>query len=515
MKITSADEMRTIDRLTSERFGVPSLSLMEQAGTAVGDFALERWPRAERIVIVCGKGNNGGDGFVAANRLATAGKRARVLLLARSEEVRGDAAKMLPRAPAPLKQVSTASELQAPLREADLIIDAILGTGFRPPVQGLYRDAIQAINAAAAPVLAVDIPSGAEADASTARNDENICRADAIVTFTAPRSAHIFGQLTRGPIRVVSIGSPQEAIESELGLELITAADLTRLLAPRSVDSNKGLYGHVLVVGGSVGKSGAAAMAGMSALRAGAGLASVATARSVLPMVASVAPELMTEPLAETEAGTIAFGAELTSVMKGKTVVALGPGISRQPSTAEFVRNIVRDCALPLVIDADGLNAFEGAADLLKGNSRPLVLTPHPGEMSRLTGIATKQIQADRVNVAREFARKHRCVLVLKGYRSIVASPNGQIWVNPTGNPGMATGGTGDILTGMVAAMVAQHPQDLTRAVACAVFLHGLAGDLACDNVGEQSLIATDLLTYLPDAFHRARELSQLPYVEF
>lgn len=515
MKITTADEMRTIDRLTSERFGVPSFSLMEQAGTAVANFALEHWPRAERITIVCGKGNNGGDGFVAANKLATAGKRARVLLLARSEEVRGDAAKMLPRAPAPLKQVSAVSELQPALREADLIIDAILGTGFRPPVQGLYRDAIQAINAAASPVLAVDIPSGADADASIPQHDENICRADSIVTFTAPRPAHIFGQLTRGPIRVVPIGSPEEAVESDLGLELITAEAVAPLLARRPVESNKGLYGHVLVVGGSVGKSGAAAMAGMSALRTGAGLATIATAKSVLPTVASVAPELMTEPLAETEAGTIALGAELASVMKGKTVVALGPGISRQASTAEFVRNVVRDCTLPLVIDADGLNAFEGAADLLKGNSRPLVLTPHPGEMSRITGIPTKDIQADRVNVAREFARKHRCVLVLKGHRSIVAPPNGQVWVNPTGNPGMATGGTGDILTGMVAAMLAQHPQDVTRAVACAVFLHGLAGDLACDNVGEHSLIATDLLTYLPDAFLRARELAQLPYVEF
>jgi NAD(P)H-hydrate epimerase len=514
MKITTADEMRTIDRVTTESFGVPSLSLMERAGTAVAEFALERWPGAKNIAIVCGKGNNGGDGFVAANKLATAGRRVRVLLLTRSEEVHGDAAKMLPRAPAPLRTVASSAELRTALRDADLIVDAILGTGFRPPVQGVYRDAIEVINSCPAPVLAVDIPSGADSDSFQPQRGA-ICRADAIVTFTAPRPAHIFGQLTRGRVRVCSIGSPNGAIESQLGIEVITATDVAPLLGPRALDGNKGLYGHVLVVGGSMGKTGAAGMAGISALRAGAGLATIATPRSALPLVASVAPELMTEPLAETELGSIDAGANLEPVLSGKTVVALGPGISRNDKTVEFVRKFVHDCKVPLVIDADGLNAFEGAAKELTGKARPLVLTPHPGEMSRLTGIATKDIQADRIGIARDFARKHECVLVLKGYRTLVASPDGHVWVNPTGNPGMATGGTGDILTGMVAGTVAQHPGDIPLAVATAVFLHGLAGDLACDEIGEQALIATDLLAYLPDAFARASDLAESPYVEF
>jgi ADP-dependent NAD(P)H-hydrate dehydratase / NAD(P)H-hydrate epimerase len=515
MKITTAAEMRTIDRVSGDRFGVPSLTLMENAGTAVAECALEHWPEAERIMIVCGKGNNGGDGFVAARKLTESGKRARVLLLTRSEEVRGDAAKMLPKAPAPLRQVTSIADLRAALREADLIIDAVLGTGFQPPVEGLYREAIEAINAAAAPVLAVDIPSGADADAFVPQQGTVICRADVIVTFTAPRPAHVFGQLTRGPVRVVSIGSPKEAIESRLGLELITPLDIAPLLAARRRDSNKGSYGHVLVVGGSIGKTGAAGMAGLSALRAGTGLATIATPRSALPMVASIAPELMTEPLAETEAGSIAAGAALAPIMAGKTVVALGPGISRQSGTVEFVRNFVRSCPLPLVIDADGLNAFEGVADGLSGKKRPLVLTPHPGEMSRLTGLATKDIQSRRIPVARDFARSHDCVLVLKGSCSLVASPDERIWINPTGNAGMATGGTGDVLTGVVAGMIAQHSSDIPLAVAAAVYLHGLAGDLARDDFGEHSLIATDLLTYLPDAFLRAAEHAQWPYVEF
>lgn len=501
--------------MTSEHFGVPSLTLMENAGAAVAEFALDHWPHAERIAVICGKGNNGGDGLVAARKLVERGKRVRVQLVAHASEIHGDAAQMLPKAPAPLRQVVTRAELVPPLRECDLIIDAIVGTGFRPPVQGLYRDVIEAINAAAAPVLAVDIPSGADADDHAPQHGNAICRADGIVTFTAPRPAHIFGQLTRGPIRVVAIGSPDGAIESELNLDLITPHDIASLLEPRALDSNKGLYGHVLIIGGSLGKTGAAGMAGLSALRAGAGLATIATPRSALPLVAAVAPELMTEALAETEAGSISADASLATAMSGKTVVALGPGISRNESTVEFVRKFVRDCTLPLVIDADGLNAFENRAQNLMGTSRPLVLTPHPGEMARLTGVSTREIQADRIAIAREFARKHGCMLVLKGYRTLIASPNGDVWVNPTGNPGMATGGTGDILTGMVAGMVAQHVDDVPRAVATAVYLHGLAGDLARDELGEQSLLASDLLTYLPDAFHRARELAQSAYVEF
>jgi NAD(P)H-hydrate epimerase len=508
MKITTAAEMREIDRLTTESFGIHSLTLMENAGTAVANLAREHFPEAPRIAIVCGKGNNGGDGFVAARKLHQAGKVVEVLLLADPAELRGDAAKMFARLPfRPVvirNEQELANELSRGLGNAELIIDAILGTGFRPPVTGLYAKAIEAINGASAQVLAVDIPSGADSDALTAQVG-GIARADAIATFTAPRPAHLFGNLASGPVVVAPIGSPPEAIASSLNLLAITAQDVAPLLAPRVSDANKGRFGHVLVIGGSLGKSGAPAMAGMAALRAGAGLVTVATPRSALPVVAGHAPELMTEALSETATGALGHLAlgDLPEVMKAKTVIAIGPGLGRHIETGELVRDIALNTTVPTVIDADGLNAFEGLAKMLNGEKRTLVLTPHPGEMARLTATSVSAIQADRLGVARRFASEHACILVLKGHRTVVALPNGEVWINPTGNAGMATGGTGDILTGMVAGFLAQFPERPELAVCAAVYLHGMAGDLARDRLGELAMIATDLLHTLPEAMRR------------
>jgi NAD(P)H-hydrate epimerase len=514
MKITTADEMRKIDRATTERFGVPSLTLMENAGSAIARFILQRYPEANRVTVICGKGNNGGDGFVVARKLHRAGRVVEVLLLTSRTELKGDALAMFERLPLRPIEVTSPQELEAEssrsLGNCELIVDAVLGTGFKPPVTGLYADAIAAMNRSDKPVVAVDIPSGAESDAMTPQSGEGIARADAIVTFTAPRPAHVFGNLTRGPVLVAPIGSPPEAIVSSLNLEVTTPRDFAGLLTPRPRDSNKGMYGHALIVGGSFGKSGAAAMAGMAALRAGAGLSTVATPARVLTSVASFAAELMTEPLAETAAGSIALAAaesgRFADLTKPMTVVAIGPGLGRDPETVQFIHEAVRQTKVPLVVDADGLNAFDGKTNLLDGSRRPLVLTPHPGEMSRLAGISIKAIQADRVNVARSFARDHHLVLVLKGNRTIVALPDGTAWVNPTGNPGMATGGTGDILTGMTAGVIAQMPNDHARAAIAAVYLHGLAGDVAAERMGEHSLVATDLLDGLPEAFRRAAQ---------
>ncbi len=514
MKITTAAEMREIDRATTERFGVPSLTLMENAGSAIADFILHSFPNANRIVAICGKGNNGGDGLVVARKLHRAGRVVEVLLLAAHTELRGDATVMFDRLPLKAVEINSMQELAAEssrsVGNCDLIVDAVLGTGFQPPVKGLYAAAISAMNRSAKPVIAVDIPSGAASDLMTPQSGEGIARADAIVTFTAPRPAHVFGHLTRGPVIVAPIGTPREAIVSSLNLEVTTPRDFSSLLAPRPRDSNKGMYGHALIVGGSFGKSGAAAMAGMAALRAGAGLSTVATPARVMTSVASFAAELMTEPLPETSAGSIAAAAaesgryqELTKPM---TVVAIGPGIGRNPETVRFVHEAVHQTKVPLVLDADGLNAFEGQTQLLDGKRRPLVLTPHPGEMSRLTGLTIKAIQADRLNVACNLARTHHLVLVLKGDRSIIALPDGTAWVNPTGNPGMATGGTGDILTGMTAGVLAQMPNDYARASIAAVYMHGLAGDVAEERMGEHSLVATDLLDALPEAFRRATQ---------
>lgn len=514
MKIVTAGEMRAIDRATSERFGVPSLTLMENAGSAVAEHVLAHYSGAQKITIFCGKGNNGGDGFVAARRLHEAGKTVQIALLADPADLRGDAAVMFAKLPGATTVVHSSKDLSSErvrlALPADLYLDAILGTGFKPPVTGLYADAIAVLNTSSAPVVAVDIPSGADADAMGPQAG-SMARADSIITFTAPRPAHVFSALTAGPTYVAGIGSPNQAIVSSLQLNVITAHDFAPLIGPRPADSNKGKYGHVLVVGGSVGKAGSVAMAGMSALRAGAGLATVATPKSVLPTVAGFHPELMTEPLTETRAGAIAAGAEarLDALVKGKTVLAIGPGISRYPETAELVRSLVGKSDIPTVLDADGLNAFEGQTNGLSGKGRVLVITPHPGEMARLAGCSTADVQQDRLGVARKFAREHELIVVLKGNRTLVVQPDGEAWVNTTGNPGMSTGGTGDILTGMVAGMIAQHPKDVLLAVCAAVHLHGLAGDVIRESVGEHSMVATDLLRGLPDAFLRAQRTAR------
>src|SRR5215472_17124695 len=511
MKIVTAAEMREIDRATSEKFGVPSLALMENAGAAVADHVSAFQRGNERIVVLCGNGNNGGDGFVAARLLHEKGRSVQVILLADPADVKGDAAVMYGKLPMVATIVRSSNELKSDrVRElllADVFVDAILGTGFKPPVGGLYADAIAAINASGATVIAVDIPSGADADAMGPQPG-TVARVDEIVTFTAPRPAHVFSLLAKGPIYVAGIGSPAEAIVSSLQLNLIYPRDFAALIGPRPAESNKGSYGHVLIVGGSVGKAGSVAMAGMAALRAGAGLSTVATVEAVISTVAGFYPELMTEPLPETDAGTISpsAGLRIEDLMKSISVVAIGPGISRNPHTAAVVRSLVSLHKTPMVVDADGLNAFEGHTNELNGKGRTLVITPHPGEMARLVGCSTAIVQKDRLGIARQFSRDHELIVVLKGHRTLVVQPDGEAWVNMTGNPGMATGGTGDILTGMVAAMLAQNPKDPMMAACAAVYLHGLAGDVVGETVGEHSLVATDLLRGLPEAFERARD---------
>jgi ADP-dependent NAD(P)H-hydrate dehydratase / NAD(P)H-hydrate epimerase len=513
MRIVGAQEMRAIDGASSDHFGVPSLTLMENAGIAVAEHVLAHYPSAQRMLVLCGKGNNGGDGFVAARHLHEKDKSVQLILLADPADLRGDAAAMYAKSPVKAVVVSSSEDFKKavqPSVSAELYLDAILGTGFKPPVKGLYADAIEFLNRSQAPVVAVDIPSGADADGMTEQQG-TIARANSVVTFTAPRPAHLFGTFTDGATCVAPIGSPDEAIVSSLNLNVITARDIAPLLAPRRADSNKGLYGHVLVVGGSLGKAGAAAMAGISALRAGAGLSTVATAKSVLPTVAGYYPELMTEPLPETAAGTIGTdaGLRIDELLKTMTVLAIGPGISRDAHTTTLVRSLVSNHNLPMVVDADALNAFQDHTQEMNGKGRTLVITPHPGEMARLAGCSTAEVQKDRLGVARQFAREHDLIVVLKGYRTLVVRAEGEAWVNATGNPGMSTGGTGDILTGMVAGVLAQHPKNPMLAVCAAVYLHGFAGDVMRESVGEHSMLATDLLRGLPDAFVRTQRAAQ------
>lgn len=521
MKITTAAEMSAIDRATSADHGVHPLTLMENAGTAVAAFAREHWPTANRITIVCGRGNNGGDGLVAARRLHSVGKVVEVLLLGSAEGLKPDAASMFTRLPLRAMALTSVEDMvresARSLAGADLIIDAIFGTGYKSrlgasPSFQLAEAAIKAINATAVPVLSVDLPSGVDADlVSAVETASPVCRSSAVITFTAPKPAHLFLPLTRGPVVVAPIGTPDAAIVSAQNLNAVTPQEVSALFAPRALDSNKGRFGHVMVIAGSLGKSGAAAMCAMASLRTGAGLVTVATPASVLSSVAAFAPELMTEPLGDPDSSHVTASdvAHCLELAKSRNVLAIGPGLSQRPGVADFVHRLVKSAHSPVVLDADGLNAFASSPNELVG-SRPLVLTPHPGEMARLTGLAVAQIQADRTTVARDFARRHRCILVLKGFRTVIAYPNGEIWVVATGNPGMATGGTGDILTGMIAGAIAQFPSRLDEAVRAAVFLHGLAGDVACARTGPESLVATDLLRFLPVAFRIMRQRANL-----
>ncbi|MGA7522310.1 MAG: NAD(P)H-hydrate dehydratase [Acidobacteriaceae bacterium] len=509
MKILTADEMRAVDRVTAERYGVDSLDLMGHAGAAVARFVLREYPDRRPIVVLCGKGNNGGDGFVAARELANTGRNVRVLLLGRPADLKGDAkaafgAMGLVPVLAPDDAALAAPEAQALLMSAGLLIDAVVGTGFTPPLRGVAATLRDQVNALATPVIAVDLPSGWDAD-SRALTMEGAFRASAVVTFTAPKLAHVSGNLTgsaSGPIVVAPIGSPDEAITSSTGL---TWAGSSKTLTeqPRTPDSNKGLYGHVLVVAGERGKSGAPAMASLAALRAGAGLVTAAVPESILPSVAAITPELMTFPLREGPHGEAdASNLQpdiLQRLTQRATVIAMGPGLGTEAEA--FVLGLIEKTRLPLVLDADALNIVAKHPEKLDGRKRTMVLTPHPGEMARLAGISTKEVQARREPLAREFAAKHHVTLVLKGWRTLIAHPDGRIAINTTGNPGMAKGGSGDILTGIVAAILAQHPEAPDQAVEAAVYLHGLGADFALREQDEHTLLATDTIGHLFHAF--------------
>jgi NAD(P)H-hydrate epimerase len=401
--------------------------------------------------------------------------------------------------------------------EADLIVDALVGTGFKPPLKGLALAALEWLRGSGAPVpapiLAIDLPSGWPADETGATVTGPVFPADAVITFTAPKPAHVFGQLTRRwdqPVVVAPIGSPNAAIVSTTGLDWAGSA-LALTQTPRTAGANKGNFGHVLVVGGSFGtgggKAGAPAMAALAALRAGAGLVTAAVPAPALVPVASIAPELMTWPLAASPVGGILskeLGAKrLAELTAGKTVLAIGPGLGQAPETVKFTTGLLSATKISAVIDADALNILAARPALLAklAKRRALVLTPHPGEMARLAGVAVVEVQANRLETARGFAQRVGVTLVLKGARTLIAHPDGRVAVNTTGNPGMAKGGSGDLLTGLIAGLLAQYPDEPARAVEAAVVLHGLAGDLAVRAGNEHTLLATDSLQQLARAF--------------
>ncbi len=526
MLIVTAQEMSAADRRSVEQ-GVSIAGLMESAGSAVARFALRHGSVDGLIVVLCGKGNNGGDGMVAARKLAEAGREVRVVLLGQAEGLRDPVNlvyERLSQSPIDRREIADEAGLRTALEEAALILDAVVGTGFKPPLRGLAATARDLLAASSVPVIAVDLPSGWDADsvamhapAAASVQASEAFRADAVVTFAAPKLAHIFGHLTPGntfgPVVVGDIGTPADALTSQTNLHWSGAA---KAIAekPRGVDGNKGKFGHALLIGGAFGKSGAPSMMSLAALRTGAGLVTAAVPRSILLEVARITPELMTTALEEEQPAELSLSVlqpePLGKLLKGIKVVGIGPGLGQEGTTPEFVRLFVQRVSLPVVIDADALNAFAGHTELLKkasagkdekGKPRIVVLTPHPGEMARLLGCTVKDVEADRINLARRFATEHGLHLVLKGWRTLIAHPDGKIAVNTTGNPSMAKGGSGDILTGIVAAMLAQYPNSPAEAVEAAVFLHGLAGDFACIAQDEHTVLATDTVAHLARAF--------------
>lgn len=516
-RVLSAAEMRAVDHATIEQRQVPGIVLMETAARAVTDSLLARTSnlQAERVLVLCGKGNNGGDGLAAARQLLLRAPRLRLrtALLADPGSLMPDAAAnwaMLAAQDHVADIVPTESAWEAFLpavADSTIVVDALLGTGISGAPRGLVAKVIADVNSGlrGARVVAVDMPSGLGSDAGAIRGD--CMRADWTVTFTAPKVGQVLAPACErvGELIVARIGTADSVIQELPGPRLLLAekSDARRFAARRDRSGHKGTYGHVLAVGGSRSKPGAILMTGKAALRAGAGLSTVATASGAAEALLATAPELMLEPAGELPDGTLGPEQFNRAWFAGKSVVAVGPGLGTSTASAALVQRIAAACPLPLVVDADGLAAV--TADLLRERAAPTVLTPHPGEMGRMIGTDAASVQRDRVRAARDFAAASGAYVVLKGNRTLTAAPDGEVIVNPTGTPGMATAGSGDVLTGMIAAFLAQFPGRPVRdTVAAAVYLHGAAGELAAAEQSEQCMLATDISQHLPEAIKEA-----------
>jgi hydroxyethylthiazole kinase-like uncharacterized protein yjeF len=515
IRVVTAREMQDLDRRTVTEFGMPSLLLMENAGAETARAVWETFLRlpGRRAAILCGRGNNGGDGFVVARHLANHGLQVRTLLVGRRQDVKGDARvnlDILDKMGAGPQEITTADDLHAvreALAAADVVVDALLGTGSQGPAHGLIAEVIGLVNGAGRPVAAIDLPSGLTADDPDPPGPA--IRAQLTVTLGLPKPALLLypAAASVGALRVVGIGMPEPLTRGGGGcLGLLQRADVAPALPPRDPAAHKGTFGHVLVIAGSAGKTGAATLTSQAALRAGAGLVTLAVPRSLNPILEVKLTEVMTQPVAETEVQTIgrAAGGELLDLARGKSAVAIGPGLGSHPDTQALVRDLVASLRIPVVLDADGINAFAGAADLLAQAGGPLILTPHPGELSRLLGADRDALLRGRLALVPETARRLRATLVLKTARTLIASPQGEVRIVPTGNPGMATGGTGDVLTGLIAGLLAQGADPLLAASAGS-YLHGLAGDLAAAQLGQEAMLAGDLLDRVPEAIRRVK----------
>jgi len=510
MRVLNARQMREADRRTIEEIGIPSIVLMENAGRQVvaAIEAMHADLLEDSVAVLCGHGNNGGDGFVVARTLAQRGVDVSVFLVGRVADVRGDARAnldILGRLGFTVVEIadSSAWELHvSEIRDCALIIDAMFGTGLNAPLSGLLETVVADVNGSGIPVVAIDLPSGLSAD--TPEPIGPFVEAGMTVTLGAPKLCLVLppGESRAGDIVIADIGIPSDVFEQldAPRIELLTRGAMRALVSPRAPDSHKGDYGRVTIVAGSRGKTGAAHLAAIGALRSGAGLVTVAVPDDSQQTLAAMAPEYMTEVLAQTMGDGISVAMVDRVLDLARDVLAIGPGLGQAADTQAFIRELVDRATMPLVVDADGLNAFVGDPDKLSGrDERDVIITPHPGEMARLVGMSTDEVQANRLDVARNFAIAHHVYVVLKGHRTLIATPDEKVFINPTGNPGMATGGTGDVLTGMIAAWLAQL-LDAEAACKLAVYLHGLAGDLTEAELGEVAMTSGDLAAHLGTA---------------
>ncbi len=526
MKVVTAAEMRQIDQDTIEGIGIPGIVLMETAGHAIVRAIEQYYPTCHRIGIFVGKGNNGGDGLVIARQLAHAGRDIHLFLVSPADNFTGDAeinlqiAKRLtgnfgnPQAARKgglrIEEILTDTALKsdANIASCELLVDAIFGTGLRGAVRAPMAPIIDTINNRSIPILSVDLPSGLDADTG---NPLGTCvQADRTVTIGLPKRGLLVhpGAEFAGKLEVVDIGFPEQVIDAQgIKVNWTTATQASQWVPPRPPASHKGIYGRVLIVAGSTGMTGAAALASEAALRAGAGLVTLATPKHLNPILESLLPEVMTLPLPETDAGSLSVSASsaiLEFAEETKSVLAIGPGLSQHPDTVRLVHQLVREnreqaLNLRMVVDADGLNALSQAPEVITLLDREAILTPHPGEMSRLTSSSIPSLEADRIRAAQQFASEHNLMLVFKGAPTVTGLPNGDVWINSTGNPGMATGGMGDVLTGIIAGLMAQGHSSETAAV-LGVYLHGVAGDIVAEALGMHGLIASDVLKAVPRA---------------
>jgi hydroxyethylthiazole kinase-like uncharacterized protein yjeF len=521
MKLVTAEHMRELDRRTIEDLGVASLVLMENAGRSTYQILRREFPGLTGpVVVLAGRGNNGGDGFVVARYLANDGIPVIVFLVAARDQVRGDALvnlKILEKLDVEIEEILGEDRLNDVLHHmsrAGLVVDALLGTGLNSPVRGLFAEVIDRVNRTRTKVLAVDIPSGLSADTGDPLG--LAVKADVTVTYGFPKIGQILppGRDLVGRLWQVDISIPPD-LAGDAATELAEAAGMRTLLPARPFASHKGTFGHLVVVAGSEGKTGAATLSSEAALRTGAGLVTLAVPASLLDILAVKLTEAMTLPLPEAE-GARALGeaalSPLNDFLGGKTAVALGPGLGTHPETQALVRTLVRDCPLPMVVDADGLNALAGHLEVLKNSAGPRILTPHPGEMARLLGATPKEVQSRRLDTAREVATAHGVWVVLKGAQTVVAEPGGHLSLNPTGNPVLASGGTGDVLTGLIGGFLAQRvpPWDAAR---LGVYLHGLTANYLAEVIGPRGHLAGDLIASFPELLEEFTQ-GQFPAIE-